>query len=167
MVEKKLSKSSFKSSLKIRVRRARISDAAFLSDLSEELGYPSTKNEMIFRLKNILSDPSHAVFAAESAEKSVIGWIHVCVRNCVESNSFAEIVGLVVAHQARGKGIGALLMQEAEKWSLRKRLHVICLRSRTSRKQEHQFYKHRGYKITKTQRVFIKGFESLSRINIS
>ena len=136
------------------IRKAKLSDAPFLAKLSGELGYPSTKKEMIFRLKPILSDSSHAVFAAETARKRVVGWIHVCVRNCIEENLFAELVGLVVSREFRGKGIGGFLLRKAEEWAFNKNLQTICLRSRTTRKEAHQFYKHLGYEIVKTQKVF-------------
>lgn len=141
-------------SLKFLIRKAKLSDADFLADLSGELGYPTSKKEMTVRLKSILPDSSHAVFAAETPRKRIVGWIHVCVRKCVESNSFPEIVGLVVSREFRGKGIGKALLQKAEEWALSGNFQTICLRSRTTRREAHQFYEHSGYKIVKTQKVF-------------
>jgi len=101
--------------------------------------------------------PDNVVFVA-CISKKVVGWIHVCINFRIESDSYAEIGGLVVDENYRGKGIGKLLVEEAERWAQEKKFTKLRVRSNVIRKNTHRFYLHFGYKEEKEQKVFGKTF---------
>jgi len=148
--------SEHRTTAKIQVRRATLGDADRLADLSSQLGYPSTPEEVTSRLERIERDDGHFVGVAEFEDGRVVGWIHVCVSYLIESNPRAEIGGLVVDEARRGSGVGKLLMQHAEDWARSKRLEAVYLRSNVIRRDAHRFYERLGYKNIKTQQAFLK-----------
>ncbi|WP_226537395.1 GNAT family N-acetyltransferase [Fictibacillus halophilus] len=86
-------------------------------------------------------------------ENSIYGWVHVFGK-CIIQLEYAEIGGLVVDTEYRGKGIGSHLMRKAEEWAIEKGYSEIRLRSGGHRKEAHDFYKRIGYKNIKWQEVF-------------
>ena len=138
------------------IRRAAPADAAALARLSTALGYPSTTEQMVERLRPILDQPEHAVFVAETAGSGVIGYIQIVVKRCVESDTVAEIAGLVVEEGVRGGGIGGALVAAAERWAAERGLGAVVVRSRVHRTRAHQFYERLDYRHLKDQKVFRK-----------
>jgi len=143
-------------SRKTRVRAARTADAARLAVLSGQLGYPCSSAGIRARLRNLLADNRHAVWVAELEGGEVAGWIHVFVKQLLESGREAEIGGLVIDESFRGQGAGKALIERAERWARAKRLKSVSLRSNILRKDAHIFYQKLGYKIIKTQSAFRK-----------
>ena len=140
------------------IRDAQISDAATLAALAGELGYPTTPAEMEHRLGVLCSDPRHKIFVAE--RDGLMGWIHVALIDTLESESFAEIRGLVVTEVHRGSGIGAQLVAAAEQWANIKKCNRIRVRTNIVRVEAHAFYKKLGYESKKTQDVFDKSLSN-------
>ena len=157
----------------VEVRPARPQDAGSLAALSNQLGYPSSREEVDRRLRRILPDAGHAVFVAEAGIESrpgrgsdaarqdsprpgLAGWVHVFVEHTVESDATAEIGGLVVGESWRGAGIGRLLMERAERWAREAGCGSVTVRSNVIRERAHAFYERLGYKLVKSQRVFRK-----------
>jgi GNAT superfamily N-acetyltransferase len=139
-----------------RIRKAVMADAPRLAALATELGYPSTPSAVRRRLRGILRRADHMVFVAEGAGKGVVGWAHTFVHALVETDTFAEIGGLVVDARQRGRGIGNLLMRRVEGWARMLGARTVALRSNIIRKEAHRFYKRLGYEIVKTQFAFRK-----------
>lgn len=139
----------------ISVRAARTGDAARLSELAGQLGYPSTPEQTVERLRGILPDPQHAVFVAEQGGE-VTGWLHVFILRTLESGERAEIGGLVVDESRRSQGAGRLLLGRAEQWAKEKGCAAIGLRSNVIRERAHRFYESLGYRHSKTQKAFRK-----------
>lgn len=140
----------------IKVRRARLSDAPRLAQLSGELGYPTTTPEMIKRMKKLGSSSENALFVAESSEAGVIGWGHVSVTRLVEVGSRAELNGLVVAEGQRSLGAGARILEAVEAWARQHGCPVMSVRSNVIRERAHKFYERQGYEHYKTQKAFRK-----------
>jgi ribosomal protein S18 acetylase RimI-like enzyme len=140
----------------VRLRPALITDAGRLADLSGQLGYPSSLASVRRRLRNLLAKPDHAVWVAETDGQSVAGWIHVFVKQLLESDREAEIGGLVIDEAFRGRGVGKALVERAERWAKARRLKSVYVRSNIVRKGAHIFYQKLGYKIIKTQSAFRK-----------
>jgi GNAT superfamily N-acetyltransferase len=137
------------------VRPMRSEDAAFVADLTTQLGYPSTEEE-ISRRHGAIKDRSEArLFVAEQSGRPV-GWIHVQATQLLECDQRAEIWGLVVAEGRRGAGVGRCLVEAAEEWARSRSLGVMALRSNQLRTGAQEFYKRLGYVITKTQNAFKK-----------
>ena len=97
---------------------------------------------------------NHGIFVAE--HERLLGWIHVSVIETMESESFAEIRGLVVSESYRGSGIGRQLVAAAEQWAHKKHCSRIRVRTNIVRIDAHAFYKKLGFVSKKTQHVFDK-----------
>lgn len=138
-----------------RIRRARDSDAAALALLSGQLGYASTPQEVLARLRAVVARTDHAVFVAE-ADGSVVGWVHAFGTQVIEADACAEIGGLVVEKEQRGRGVGAALVARAEAWGRELGYRHVRVRSNVVRERAHRFYEKHGYECTKQSRVFTK-----------
>jgi len=141
---------------KTKIRRARASDAERLAVLSGQLGYPTTREVMAKRLKDVSARKDGACFVAEEGAGGVIGWIHVSVTPLLEVERRAEVNGLVVDEHARSAGAGWLLLEAAEKWAKRMRCTGMSVRSNVLRERAHGFYLRHGYEHYKTQKAFRK-----------
>jgi GNAT superfamily N-acetyltransferase len=141
---------------RIKIRRAKSADAAPIAKLSGQLGYPATPAEIAQRLRNLKPASHHAVLVAESPERNVIGWLHVSVSALLETQLRAEVNGLVVSGEERGRGTGALLLNAAEQWARKRGCKSISVRSNVIRDRAHQFYLRHGYEHYKTQNAFRK-----------
>jgi GNAT superfamily N-acetyltransferase len=82
------------------------------------------------------------------------GWLHVAEIRTLESEPYAEIVGLVVDASRRSSGIGAFLVQAAIAWAAERGLDEIRVRSNVVRQRAHRFYERLGFDVIKTQKVF-------------
>jgi len=140
---------------RLKLRRARKTDAARIAELSGELGYPATTEEMKMRLGKLKPETLHAVFLAE-VNQLVIGWIHVSVAPLLEVPKRAEVNGLIVADGQRSHGAGAKLLEAAEKWARAKGCKGMSVRSNVIRERAHLFYERHGYIHFKTQKAFRK-----------
>jgi GNAT superfamily N-acetyltransferase len=138
------------------IRSATINDASDLSELSGQLGYPTSDLEIKDRLNSMLSSNDHVVYVAFEPNGRTVGWIHVFKSQRVESESFAEIGGLIVSEAFRRKGIGKKLVKAAEEWTLQKKLPKLRVRSKLEREGAKRFYSNLGFSISKQQRVFDK-----------
>lgn len=137
------------------IRRATVSDAPRVAELSGMLGYPAKAEEMARRLTGILAYETHAVFVAEFAG-DVVGWIHLAEQHLLEFDRRGEILGLVVGSGQRGKGVGRELVLAAEAWARVRGLQQVVVRSNIVRPESHPFYERIGYERYKTQHVYRK-----------
>ena len=140
----------------IKVRLAREGDVPRLADLSCQLGYKATPEEVLRRLQQVAADPHHGLFVAESPEGCVIGWVNVEERRLIEIEPRAEINGLVVDETCRSRGAGRVLLEHAEQWARERKFRSVVLRSNVIRARAHAFYERLGYEVFKTQKVFRK-----------
>jgi GNAT superfamily N-acetyltransferase len=151
-------------STSILVRLATPADAAPLAELSSQLGYPVTPEQVASRLRRLTGDPLHGVFVAELPEPgdsaggglAVIGWVHVQERHLIETEVRAEVTAMVVGEGHRRRGAGRVLMAQAEQWARERGCEAVILRSNVIRAWAHAFYDALGYRILKTQKVFLK-----------
>lgn len=138
----------------LHIRRADKSDAIALATLAGELGYPATAADMTVRIEKLIYESDHEVYVAEL--DFLVGWIHVAQVHSLESGSFAEIRGLVVAESHRGSGIGTRLVVAAEQWAKQEGCQRIRVRTNIVREKTRLFYTKLGFRSTKTQQVFDK-----------
>ncbi len=139
--------------MKILTRTAKIEDSESITELSNQLGYPSEIIEVQKRLMELLLNNDNCIFVALVDEK-IVGWIHGFYSRRIESEPFVEIGGLVVDTKYRKKGIGKLLVEEINKWSYTKQCNRIRVRCNIVRKESHLFYQQLGFEINKEQKVF-------------
>lgn len=131
----------------MKIRKATINDVPELAVLMEQLGYPTTAESMTVRFNNIESNPSYHTLVAEMDGK-VVGMIGLCTGIFYEKDGlYARIVAFVVDYNYRNKGIGKLLLKEAERWARNQGANSIGLNSgnRPERKDAHEFYKRVGF----------------------
>jgi GNAT superfamily N-acetyltransferase len=140
----------------LKIRRARRTDAARIAELSTELGYPATSQQIEARLLRLLPKSKHALFVAQARDPGLVGWIHVSVTNLVESDLRAEVNGLIVAETYRSLGAGAKLLEAAENWARACGCRAVNVRSNVIRDRAHKFYERQGYEHYKTQKAFRK-----------
>ena len=120
-----------------------------------QLGYPSTIDETIQRLRAVERCSEHAVYVAE-ANGRLVGWLHVFARPSLTTEPSAEVAGLVVDEHCRSCGIGQALMSEAERWAIEQGYRIVTLRSNVTRVRAHAFYERLGYATVKTSKSFRK-----------
>ena len=140
----------------VRIRRARISDAPQLAELSGQLGYPTTAAEITKRMRKLKPASQNALFVAESPDARVVGWTHVSVTHLVEVGTRAELNGLIVGEGQRSLGAGARLLEAAEDWARKRGCPAMSVRSNVIRDRAHKFYERQGYEHYKTQKAFRK-----------
>ena len=140
----------------VTIRQVKTEDAGEIVRLSEQLGYPSSLEQVQRRIGQIIDSQQDQVFVAVSGNGDVVGWIHVFAVVRLESEPFAEIGGIVVDSGYRNRGIGKALLGSAEEWTAQKNLTKLRVRSRTSRDEAHCFFKNFGFTQSKTQNIFDK-----------
>lgn len=135
------------------IRNARTYDARAIAALSGELGYPATREQVVKRLAAIEADGA-VVLVAEDARGELVGWLHAACCAELTGDGAAEILGLVVAVTARGRGVGHALVERAGFWATAHGCTLLRVRSRVERDEAHRFYLRAGFARRKTQAVF-------------
>ena len=129
------------------IRPATENDIPALAELMNELGYPTSTQEMHVRYTALAAHPDYTTWVAVIDEQ-VIGMIGLIRQLYYEKNGmYVRIGALVINNQYRKKGIGKLLMQKAEQWAVETGAGQLLLNSgnREERKDAHAFYQHLGY----------------------
>lgn len=137
----------------ITLRPATDADAPAIARLSAQLGYPMTIDFVERHLRHTDEAPRHAVIVA-CRESDVVGWIEVRIAHAMETESLAEIVGLVVDEVARGGGIGRELIAWARTWAEEAGQNRLRVRTNVQRGDAAAFYSRAGFQEIKQQRVF-------------
>jgi len=137
------------------IRKAQYKDFENIADLCDQLGYQTESEDIPLRLKQINNLNHHAVFVAE-LDHQVIGWIHVYLCPLLVSPLQAQLGGLVVQSNQRGKGVGTRLLQQAEAWSHSNACQYLTILTNITRTDTHKFYDHLGYQNIKTEHVLRK-----------
>jgi GNAT superfamily N-acetyltransferase len=138
------------------VRRATEADAQSVAHLSGELGYAAASEVMRDRLHKVLASDADLLIVAVDATHEVVGWLQAHAAHVVETGFRVEILGLVVADKIRRRGVGRLLVKEAESWAKSLSADAVVVRTNAKRAESHPFYLALGYTTTKTQVVYRK-----------
>lgn len=134
------------------IRVADQSDAQQINKVAKYLGYDALPEAQAYeKLELLINSSQDHVYVAE-VEGEIVGWSHIVYAPRLASESFYEIVGLVVVPKNREKGIGRCLVDYALE-HLNAKFRVRCHEKRT---ESHQFYESIGFKKKKTQYVFEK-----------
>lgn len=132
-----------------RIRPADSRDAAALSRLLGQLGYPTDSRDVPSRLEKLSARPGTTVLVAENAGGEVIGAVTVHLFDSLHTNDpTAWLTAVVVEEKVRGRGVGSVLVEQAEDWARRHGARRIALTSALHRTRAHQFYKDRDYEHT-------------------
>jgi len=136
------------------IREATVGDAAEISRLSAQLGYPADTAVFAQRLTALIDSPKHAVLVADAGDAVLHGFIGVEHRLMLEMGERVEIVGLAVDAVARRGGVGRALVAAAEHWARARGIDEVFVRSNVVRPESHPFYERIGYLRSKTQHVY-------------
>lgn len=139
--------------MNIRYREIKDEDLVSLQRLMLALGYSVAADDLRRNVEALTKRGGQVIIAED--EREIVGCVSVIIDVRLAEGIYAEIVSLVVAAKARGKGIGQGLVQKAEDWA-KPQVHKIRVRANEIRKDAHLFYEFRGYHHVKTQKIFIK-----------
>lgn len=130
------------------IRSPSTSDLEALASLLGELGYPASPTAVASRLDRLARHADIDVFVADRggvvaglATAHIVEAIHV-------DEPVAMLTALVVAEAHRGRGIGRMLVEAAEAWSVRAGALRITVASGLARAAAHAFYEAMGYENT-------------------
>ena len=141
--------------MNLTVRSAAKTDCSGITDLSNQLGYPSSRNKVAEILELVIKHDDHQVFVAEFGD-ILIGYVHLVCSIRIGSDPFVEIAALIVRKSARKQGVGRGLIEETQKWTTDKGYRNIRIRSNIIRAEAHNFFSQKGFVKMKTQDVFLK-----------
>lgn len=125
------------------IRAAAPADAEVLAGLFGQLGYPSTAGEVRGRLLE-RGDAARTLVAEAGGRLcgvivvNLVAPLHVAGR-------WALVSALVIDEAARGGGIGAALLDEAERTAREQGCVRMELSSSESRTRAHAFYRRQGF----------------------
>lgn len=145
------------------VRPATIEDVERINSLCHQLGYPISQEYVHRFLEKVPHQEDHAFFVAELRDGEVIGWVHMYILPLVIVERCAEIGGIIVDDRYRQRGIGRLLISQAEIWARERDCRLMRIRSRIEREYAHAIYKEIGFKILKTSLTFTKDLSNKDR----
>jgi GNAT superfamily N-acetyltransferase len=139
------------------LRPADVQDAASLAQLMTQLGYASTADEMVDRLRAVGQSPDyHTIIAeADGGSSDSLEWQSGGITK--RNGLYGRILALVVAESAQGKGFGRALMGDAEAWLRARGARTVYINSGHHRKAAHWFYRSCGYSDTGVR--FVKELE--------
>jgi GNAT superfamily N-acetyltransferase len=140
---------------RVRLRPPLPSDAAALAAMAGELGYPTTAEELLGRLA-ALHPTDAAVIVSTDVDDTPTGWCHVEMRRTLVEPQSALIVGLVIGEGHRSAGVGAALLEAAERWARARGCRRLVVATRITRERAHRFYAREGYELNKTSYFLTK-----------
>jgi GNAT superfamily N-acetyltransferase len=129
----------------LRLRDAKLHDAAAVARLIEALGYPCDTAEAERRIRRVNASPRQALVVAEWKD-AVCGMISLDFMFYLPlGRETCRITALVVDDRFRGHGIGRELLRYAESAARREHAARVELTTAASRTDAHAFYRHCGF----------------------
>jgi ribosomal protein S18 acetylase RimI-like enzyme len=131
----------------VSVRAATPDDAPAVTELVHMLGYTITQEEALARLRDFHDSDRDHVFVAQ-AVGALHGFVVLCLMpGFVEPGWVSRITALAVSRKSRQRGIGRMLLAEAEAAAVAagSRLMQINCGRRPERAGAHRFYLECGY----------------------
>ncbi|QNI36532.1 GNAT family N-acetyltransferase [Edaphobacter albus] len=138
------------------IREVEIGDSIAVAELSGQLGYASSVEEVRDRIEAMQPLREDHLALVACAGDEVVGWIGAEIARHLQSAPHTLITGLVVKDSARSLGVGKQLCEAVEQWSNQKGISVIQVTSRMTRERAHRFYRREGFTQIKTSAVFEK-----------
>ena len=132
------------------IRPAAEADAAALVPLLATLGYPAPAGAVTARLRRLAAyrGPVVALVAA-AGDGSLAGLLTAHAFATLHADEPAALLTtLVVAPEARGRGVGRALVRAAEAWAVAQGVVKVSVTSAERRADAHRFYEGLGYAYT-------------------
>ena len=131
----------------ILIRNFQLKDTSYLTELTNELGYETTMEQMTLRMKTIMQLDDYWTFVAVINEK-VVGYIGLNKNFFWEQEGYyLKIQALVVNSQFRQLGVGQNLICTVEELARQTNAKSILLNcgNRDERQSAHRFYTKVGF----------------------
>ena len=128
----------------IRVREARADDAPTLVSLIIDLGHPIEEADVLRNLETLTLSGLLPLVATDGDR--VIGMCGISAMVTVHRPAPVGRVSVMIVDEAyRGRGVGALLVAEAERRLAERGCKIVEVTSNMRRERAHQFYEKLGY----------------------
>ena len=138
-----------------KIRDAKPSDAARLVELIRELGHEIAEKQVRKNLAALKKTGETPLVA--TLDKKIVGMCGIGRRIVVHRPApLGRITALVVTEEAKGHGIGRMLVEAAEEWMRKGGCKLVEVTSNDRRAAAHAFYRHLGY-----ERSSIRFFKKL------
>ena len=137
------------------IRQTALADLPYVPKLLAQLGYELAEAEVRRRYEMVVKAPGHTLLVAEQ-DGGVIGLLHLYVRPALDKPPEVIVQALVVDEAARGRGVGRMLMEVAERWAGQRGFMSVALTSHVARAEAHAFYERLGYRIEATSHLMRK-----------
>jgi GNAT superfamily N-acetyltransferase len=135
-------------------RRVAIDDAAALSGLLTQLGYPDTEEFMANKLSEVINDAAATCWVAE-INKTVVGFLSLhLIPQIALAGDFARISYFCIDDTARNNGVGKSLLRQAELYAREQHCDRIEVHCHHRRVDAHRFYVREGF--AESPKYFIK-----------
>ncbi len=132
----------------VAVREATDADAPALAPLLGELGYPVTGATLAPRLRRMLARDDQKILIAEG-EGGSLGLLALHIFPVLAyDRDLAMIMALVITEQARGLGVGRLLVDRAEAMAREAGASRLMVTTHVRRADAHSFYERLGFEFT-------------------
>ena len=139
------------------LRHATPDDADRISELLGQLGYPARAAAVRRRLERLAASNADETWVAER-DAEIVGLVGLHVSESLEHDGpVGKISEIVVEERLRGKGIGATLMEAAEREARRRGCVLLFLTTAERRGEAHRFYRRLGFE--ETGRRFAKALD--------
>lgn len=131
--------------MKVNIRTAKWEDTQAICDLLKQMGYPQPLALIQEKFEILHSDPKAVILVAEEEDK-VCGFLSLYfIPQIALKGDFAKVCYLCVDENIRSKGVGHLLLQQAEQLARQGGCDRMELHSGEQRTLAHQFYLREGY----------------------
>ena len=136
------------------IRSVHIEDAAAISHLMLQLGYPDTAEFMVRRIEAVLTDPMAECWVAEW-QNGVAGVLSVnFIPQIALAGDFARLSYFCIDELARGQSVGKKLLEKAESIARQRGCDRIEVHCHQRRVDAHRFYLREGF--SESPKYFIK-----------
>ncbi|WP_218660133.1 GNAT family N-acetyltransferase [Acinetobacter pittii] len=127
------------------IRSAKSKDTQAICDLLKQMGYPQPLALIQEKFEILHNDSNSQILIAEERGK-IYGFLSLYfIPQIALQGDFAKICYLCVDENIRSKGVGHLLVKEAEQQTRRRGCDRMELHSGMQRPLAHQFYLREGY----------------------
>ncbi|WP_336025585.1 GNAT family N-acetyltransferase [Acinetobacter pittii] len=127
------------------IRSAKSKDTQAICDLLKQMGYPQPLALIQEKFEILHNDANSQILIAEEKGK-IYGFLSLYfIPQIALQGDFAKICYLCVDENMRSKGVGHLLVQEAERLARQRGCDRMELHSGMKRPLAHQFYLREGY----------------------
>lgn len=141
----------------MKIRKMTSADVGAVAELCRQLATEGRSlGEMAARVRLAAADARHSMLVAMDEAGKVVAWMHLHETYLVAAEPCLQVLALIVDKSCRGKGVGKLMMEFAERHAASQGLPRVYLHSQVKREGAHRFYEGLGYIKLKTQIAFEK-----------